>query len=186
VLNMTQRYFDGRVPDPGALSETDADLLNAIDDGFDEVGASFDACKFRAALQGSMALATRVNQYLEDTSPWLTVKDDLAAAGRSLYVAIQAINGLKILFAPVLPFASESLHKMLAERGQLFGVQSVQTFNESERSHLALTYDGSSAVGKWERTEIEAGRRLPSPTPLFKKLDSSVVEDELARLGQQI
>jgi methionyl-tRNA synthetase len=184
VLNMIQRYFGGRMPDPGTLTERDIDLLKAVDGGFEEIGALYDACKFRAALQGTLALATRVNQYLEETSPWSTAKDDPVATGRSLFVATQAISGLKILFAPVLPFSSEALHEMLAESGQLFGVQSVETFNESEQSHTALTYDGSSAVGNWERTEIPAGRQLPRPAPLFKKLDSSVAEDELARLGQ--
>lgn len=182
VLNMTQRYFDGRVPDPGPLSENDLELLDAVDRGFQEIGVLYDTCKFRAALQGSLALATRVNQYLEESSPWLTIKDDRSAAGRSLFVAIQAINGLKILLAPVLPFTSEALHEMLAEDGQLFGVQSVETFTESERSHEALIYDGSAAAGKWERSKVPAGRQLPPPTPLFKKLDSSVAEDELARL----
>ena len=182
VLNMTQRYFDGRVPDPGALLEKDLELLEAVDRGFHEIGALYDACKFRAALQGSLALATRVNQYLEETSPWLTIKEDRSVAGRSLFVAIQAINGLKILLAPVLPFTSEALHEMLAEGGRLFGAQRVTTFTESERSHEALIYDGSVATGKWERTQVPAGRQLPQPTPLFKKLDSSVAAEELARL----
>jgi methionyl-tRNA synthetase len=183
VLNMTRRYFDGQVPDPGLLNERDQTLLSAVDQGFDEIGRLYDACKFRAALQETLALATKVNQYLEETSPWLTVKSDPQTTARSLYTAIQAISGLKILFAPVLPFTCQGLHEMLGENGQLFGRPIIKDYKENTRDHVALTYDGSEAIGQWERTEIPVGRKLPKPSPLFRKLDPSVADEELARLG---
>ena len=182
VLNMTRRYFDGRVPEPGELSDMDETLLASVDRSFDEVASLYDACKFRAALQETLTLATRVNQYLEETSPWMTAKSDLEATARALHTALQAINGLKILFSPVLPFTSQALHEMLGEDGELFGVQKVETYRESVRSHVALTYDGAVAIGQWKRTTILPGRQLPKPRPLFKKLDPSIAEEELARL----
>lgn len=182
VLQMTQRYFGGVVPEPGELTEKDRSLLLAVDSAFDTVGTLYDGCKFRAAVQETLAVATRVNQYLEETSPWTTAKTDKEATGRSLYTAIQAINGLKVLFAPVLPFTSEVLHGLLGEEGQLFGRPVVATYQEQTRSHTALTYDPAGAVGKWERTEIPVGRQLPAPKPLFKKLEPSVAEEELGRL----
>lgn len=183
VLNMTQRYFGGVVPEPGELTAADTDLLAAIDEGFATVAEHYDGCKFRAAVQEVLRLSTLVNQYLEETSPWTTAKTDPAAAGRALYVALQAINGLKILWAPVLPFTSQALHEMLGESGMLFGEGVVREFNETTRSHLALTYDSAKAVGRWERATIPAGRQLPKPQPLFKKLEPGLAEQELARLG---
>lgn len=183
VLNMNQRYFDGQVPEPGNLTERDKSLLADIDRGFVTVRALYNDCKFRAALQETLALATRANQYLEETSPWLAIKDgDRQAAARSIYTSIQALSGLKILFSPVLPFTSQQLHEFLGEDGRLFGIQKVETYQEAEKSHRALTYDGAAAVGGWERNEIPAGRKLPKPSPLFKKLDPAIIEDELARL----
>ncbi|MCO5189263.1 MAG: methionine--tRNA ligase [Anaerolineae bacterium] len=185
VLNMTKRYFDSVVPDPGELTEQDSALLAEIDAGFEVVGALYDACNFRAAVRECMRLSTLANQYLEATSPWVTWKNDLQATARSLHTALQAINGLKVLFAPVLPFTSQQLHGLLGADGQLFGRQMVTAFAESSREHIALTYDGSSAVGRWRRDEVLIGRKLPKPAPLFKKLDDSLVADELARLGMQ-
>lgn len=182
VLNMTRRYFQGVVPEPGDLDAVDQALLAAIDTGFDTVGALYDACKFRAAAQEAMALSTRVNQYLEEKSPWTTAKTDMAATGRALYTALQAINGLKVMLSPILPFTSQQLHEMLGEAGKLAGVQRLETYAEETRSHVALTYDGTMAVGKWARTVIPAGRQLPKPLPLFKKLESSIVAEELYRL----
>lgn len=184
VLNMTRRYFDGAVPEPGTLRTADTALLQQIDDGFSAVGALYDSSKFRAAAQEAMSLATRVNQYLEEMSPWKTAKTDEEATAQTLYTALQAINGLKILLAPILPFTSQRLHELLGEEGQLFGEQIVREFTEEERSHTVLTYDPAAATGTWQREEIPAGRQLPKPKPLFKKLDDSIADEELSRLGQ--
>lgn len=182
VLNMTQRYYGGLVPDCGDLQADDLALLDAIYNGFDLVGGLYDRCMFRSALQETLALATRVNQYLEGTSPWKTIKTDPEAAARSLYTSIQAINALKIMFAPVLPFSSQLLHELLGEAGQLFGEQVVREYKELHSSHSALTYDGSAAIGSWIKSEIPVGRQLPKPSPLFRKLDASVAAEELDRL----
>ncbi|MEZ4515620.1 MAG: hypothetical protein R3C44_01880 [Chloroflexota bacterium] len=98
-------------------------------------------------------------------------------------MAIQAINGLKILWSPVLPFTSQQLHDMLGESDSLFGRQVLETYEESSRSHVALTYDPAASIGRWERVDIPSGRQLPQPIPLFKKLDAEIIADELARLG---
>ena len=182
VLNMINRYFDGRVPEPGQLDSTDEDLLTAVDQAFSEIGSLYEACKFRTALQETLALATKVNQYLEETSPWIMAKTDLQATARSLNTALQAINGLKILFSPVLPFTSQALHEMLGEESHLFGEQSVKSYEESKRSHIALTYDASDASGTWKQSPIPAGRILPKPQALFKKLDPDIAEEELELL----
>ncbi len=117
VLNMTKRYFKGEVPDPGELTDKDQALLAAIDAGFDSVAQLYDGCKFRAVVQENLRLSSLVNQYLEETSPWTTAKTDMQATARSLYTALQAISGLKVLWAPILPYTSQQLHEMLGEEG---------------------------------------------------------------------
>jgi methionyl-tRNA synthetase len=36
--------------------------------------------------------------------------------------------------------------------------------------------------GRWESAPIPAGRPLAAPSPLFRKLDTAVIDEELARL----
>ena len=184
VLNMTKRYFKGELPDPGKLGEKEQALLDAIEAGFETTAALYDACNFRAVVQENLRLSSLVNQYLEDTSPWTTAKTDMQATARSLYTTLQAISGLKTLWAPILPFTSQALHELLGEEGNLFGEQSVETYAEANSSHTGLTYNGGTAVGQWAYSKVPVGRMLPKPKPLFKKLDTSVVEEELARLGK--
>ena len=185
VLSMIQRYFGGVVPEPGELTDADRVLLAAVDEGFTTVAEYYDGCKFRAAVQEALRLSTLVNQYLEATSPWATARTDPQATGRALYVTLQAISGLHVLWAPVLPFTSQTVRELLGEAGPLFGELSVREFDEATRRHLALTYDGAPAAGRWERAIIPAGRQLPTPRPLFTKLEAAVAEVERGRLGQK-
>jgi methionyl-tRNA synthetase len=71
--------------------------------------------------------------------------------------------------------------------GQLFGTQHMVECEEEARlggvrSHAALTYDDSGAIGTWTPSALPAGQALREPAPLFKKLDESVIEEEYARL----
>jgi methionyl-tRNA synthetase len=141
-------------------------------------------CQFRAALREVMALAREANRYLEEKGPWFQIKEDPEAAGTTIYVALRAIDSLKTLFAPFLPFSSERVHQYLGYEGALFGSSYTDTFTEEGgRVHEALCYDPSGATGEWKPSELTPGQALRKSAPLFKKLDESVVEEELARIG---
>jgi methionyl-tRNA synthetase len=186
VLSFANKHWEGLVPDPGDLHAEDQALLDQIEGGFESIGESIEAVKLRAALQEAMRLAREVNAYL-DHAPWFkVVKDDKAAAARTVYTALRAIDSLKILLSPFLPFSSERLHRMLGYEEPLFGELNIETFEESERSHNALTYDSSQASGRWEPSELPPGQVLREPEPLYRKLDEAVVEEERARLGKPV
>jgi len=183
VLAFAYKHWEGHVPDPGNLTDLDKDLLNEIDAGFKTVGDEIEAVHLRAALAEAMRLATEVNKYLDQTAPWQAVKTDKEAAGRAIYTAIQAINALKVMFAPFLPFTSQRLHEILGYTTPLFGSQYVETKDDNLGGHKVLRYDGGHAGGKWETERIPAGTPFNPPAPLFKKLDVKIVEEERAKLG---
>ncbi len=184
VLSFTYKHWEGRVPDPGELREIDRDLLKQIDAGFDRIGSLLEEVKIRAALQETLALAREVNGYL-DRAPWFgVIEEDRQAAATTVYTALRAIDSLKILFAPFLPFSSEQLHASLGYTEPIFGEQKIATYEEAERSHEALIYDASSAKGRWAPSDLEPGRRFRKPKPLYRKLDDSVIDEERERLGQ--
>ena len=183
VLKFGYKHW-GEVPDPGQLRPADNALLDQIEAGFETVGSLIGTIKLRAALHETLALARLVNRYLEE-SPWFAVvREDKAAAAKTVYTALRAIDSLKILFAPFLPFSSERLHNYLGYKRPLFGDLSIQTFHESRNAHDALVYDGDDASGQWQPSQLVVGQRLEQPAPLFAKLDQSVVEQERQRLQQ--
>ncbi|MEJ2011090.1 MAG: methionine--tRNA ligase [Anaerolineales bacterium] len=183
VLSFAYKHFEGRIPDPGELTPPDQELLARVDAGFETIGNLLEEVKLRAALQEALALAREVNSYL-DHAPWFSViKEDRQAAGRTVYTALRAIDSLKLLFAPFLPFSSERLHCMLGYDQPIFGEQDIETFTESERSHEALTYHAGEASGRWKPSELTPGQKLSEPQPLYRKLEDEIIDQERARLG---
>jgi methionyl-tRNA synthetase len=182
MLSFAYKRFDGRVPEPGALDDEDRALLEKVEAGFETVGDLYTACKFRAALGEALALAREANGYLDRKAPWFQIKEDWAAAATTVFVILRAIDNLKTILAPILPHTAQKLHEYLGYEGQLFGTQHVVEYQEETRSHQALTYDHSSAIGVWAPSQLPPGQPLRPPAPLFKKLDESVIEEEYARL----
>jgi methionyl-tRNA synthetase len=185
VLSFTYKHWEGVVPDPGELTKLDLDLLTVVEGGFETVARELNAVHLRSALGEAMRLASEVNRYLDQTAPWAAIKTDRQAAARAVYTALRAIDSLKILLAPFLPFTSQRLHGFLGYEGQLFGEQSTETIRDAVGEHLALRYHPEQATGHWEPSQLEPGRQLNQPGPLFKKLDISIVAEERARLGSQ-
>ena len=131
-----------------------------------------------------MRLTRATNVYLDSKAPWKTIKEDPGRAATSVYVALRIIDNLKILFAPILPHTSQQIHDYLGYEGRLFGRQFTQSFTEQAREHVALCYDNSQAVGRWEPSQLAPGQALREPAPLFKKLEPEVAEQEIQRLLQ--
>jgi methionyl-tRNA synthetase len=183
VLSFAFKHWDGKVPEPQGLRPDDARLLEKIEAGFGDAGAHLEAVHLRAALSVAIALAGEVNRYLDQQGPWFTIKTDREAAAKTIFTALRAIDSIKILLSPFLPFSAERLHRMLGYREPLFGGLEIVTLQEKERSHRALVYDPAPATGRWEASALAGGRPLGVPEPLYRKLDDSIVEAEQARLG---
>ena len=182
MLSFASKRFDSMVPEPGEFDDADRDLLAKIEGGFETVGALYAACKFRAGLGEALALAREANGYLDRKAPWFQIKEDRAAAATTVYVILRTVDNLKTILAPILPHTAQQLHEYLGYDGQLFGRQYVIEYQEETRSHEALTYDHSGAIGTWTPSELPPGQTLSQPAPLFKKLDESLIDEEYARL----
>ena len=186
VLSFAYKHWDGIVPDPGELRPLDQEILAAVEAGFDTVGAYLDAVQLRAALAEAIRLASEVNKYLDTTAPWFEIKKDKESASKSIYTALRAIDSLKVLLAPFLPFSSENLHTFFGYLRPLFGEQFVETYPDALGEHTALRYNPTNASGRWEPSLLEPGHMLLKPAPLFRKLDESIVDEERERLGKPI
>ena len=179
VVGFAARRFGGRVPEPGDLDDVDETLLDDVRAGFTTVAERYDAVQLRAALVECRRLSQRVNQYLNEKAPWTLIKTDEAAAATAVWVALQAIDWLRLLWAPILPFSSEAIHTMLGHDGSLFGRQFTEEVTDERGTHLVLRYDHTDAVGTWEAGRLEPGTAFGPVTPLFEKLDADLVAERM-------
>jgi methionyl-tRNA synthetase len=185
VLSFCYKHWEGVVPnvDVTTLRPADLELLATIEAGFTSVGAELDAVRLRSALGETMKLATAVNQYLDVNAPWSAVKADKDGAAKTIYTALKAIDSLKVMFAPFIPFTSERLHGFFGYETPLFGEQYTEEVNDAIGSHKVLRYKPVEGL-QWKPSDLKPGSKLNQPGPLFKKLEPTVIDEERGRLGK--
>jgi len=184
ALSFAYKHWDGFVPEPGELRLADKEIINVVENGFQTVGEHLEAVRLRAALSEALRLASEVNKYIDSASPWFEIKTDKEAAAKSIYTALRVIDSLKILYAPFIPFSSESLHSYLGYTQPLFGEQYIEEQHDNLGAHNTLRYRQPQPGGHWEPSNLQPGQRLEQPAPLFKKLEPTLAEEERSRLGK--
>jgi methionyl-tRNA synthetase len=182
VLTFTFKNFEEKVPQPGELGDADRAILAQVDASFESIGRLMGGCGFKASITEAMALVREANRYLDERSPWFQIKLDRQTAATTLYVALRVIDSLKILLYPFLPNSSSALHQMLGYDNDLRGGQPICTIQEEHKSHLVLNYENTNGAS-WKPSELPAGQALRKPAALFKKLEPSIIEEEVRRMS---
>ena len=158
ALVLTNKYFEGRVPACGALTEYDQATIEEFKNVKATLEQLIENFRFRDAQKEAMNLARIGNKYLADTEPWKLAKTDMARTATVLHVALQIAANLAIAFEPFLPFSSEKLAKML---------------------------NLNSAIG-WEdlgRIDLlPEGQALGEISLLFEKIEDAAIQGQLDRL----
>ncbi|MBN9619587.1 MAG: methionine--tRNA ligase, partial [Actinobacteria bacterium] len=150
------------------------------------VGGLLAHSRQKAAIGEAMGVVSAANKYLSDMEPWKLKNSDPERMASVLHVALQVVDDAKTLLTPFLPSSSSKVHAMLRAGDRWAGMPELVEVDEptaaGSPSYSVLTGDYETGA-RWASTPIEVGRQLAGPTPLFTKLDPSVVDDELARLA---
>ena len=113
VVVLTNKYYNGIVPEPNDFSEIDEDVLAAIKEFPLTIGKSIERYRFREASQELMSLARLGNKYLADEEPWKVIKLDEERVQTIMYVALQISAALAVVSEPFLPFSATKLKNIL-------------------------------------------------------------------------
>ncbi len=159
ALVLTGKYFDGKVPAQGELSDYDRQTIEEFCNVKAELERLLNDFRFRDAQKEAMNLARIGNKYLADTEPWKLAKTDISRTATVLNLALQIAANLAIAFEPFLPFSSAKLRDMLA----------LESFS-------------------WEnlgRTDLlNEGHQLGEVSLLFEKIDDAPIQAQLDRLAR--
>jgi methionyl-tRNA synthetase len=185
TVSMTARNL-GAIPGAGELTDADHALLTQSRRAFTTVGDLLGRSRQKAAITEAMNVVGAANKYLSDTEPWKLRTADPARMATVLHVALQVVDDVKTLLTPFLPSSSTKVHAMLRGAGKWAAMPELVELDEETAvgspSYSVLRGDYETGA-RWESVPIDVGREVAPPTPVFAKLDPSVVDEELARLG---
>jgi methionyl-tRNA synthetase len=184
-LSMAAKNF-GEIPEAGPLTDDDLALRQRVRDAFPVVGDLIARGRQKAAIAEAMRAVAEANKYMSDQAPW-QLKTDRERQGTVLHVTLQAVSDCNVLLTPFLPHSAQQVYELLGGTGVWAPMPQIRDVVESSidspdnaYSVLMGDYDTGS---RWEPMPIRSGTKLATPTPVFAKLDPSVVDEELARLG---
>ena len=159
TITFITRYFEGKVPPRGELTENDQQALAAIEEAAKRARGQMEGFQLRAAAETLLLLSKRANQYFDEEQPWSTRKSDLARCGTTLYVCSQFLRAFAGLWAMILPFSMQKLWDALNLETQL--------------------WKHGWPQGDWM---LPVGHPLDNPGILFAKIDDERIEAEQQRL----
>lgn len=149
TLSFLRTNFNSTIPEPDTLSTKDKNLLKKISAAKKTIQQSIYNYKFRDALRQALELSAAGNKYFQEKKPWEILKSDPDEARNTLYVSVNLVKSLAIIFSPFVPYASEKIWSQ-------------------------LNLDGNIFSQKWEELDtikLEPGHKIGKIEPLFKKFE---------------
>jgi methionyl-tRNA synthetase len=173
----------GAVPTPGELTGADRALLESTQGAFGPVGELLSRNRQKAAATEAMRVVGEANKYLSDQAPW-KLKEDPARRDTVLHTALQAVSDCNALLTPFLPHSAQKVHELLGGTGVWSPEPRVEEVTDLDDGspYPIITGDYDEGQAVWASRPLPPGTPLSPPTPVFRKLDESIVEEELARL----
>jgi len=174
VVVLTNKYYDGKVPTAGQLSDVDEDTIMLLKKYPQIITKSIQRYRFREALGELMNLARLGNKYLADEEPWKVIKENPERVQTIMNIALQIATALSVLCEPFLPFTSKKLKGIL--RSALNG--SVTPTEQGTSNEKSLTWNDIAT----KKTLLPAGHQIGKAELLFSKIEDADIQLQLDKL----
>ncbi len=156
-LVLTQKYFNGKVPEIGHLSDFDKETLKELISFKSKVEDALENFRFRDGLREAMNMARLGNKYLADTEPWILIKTDEERVKTILHISLQICVNLSIILEPFLPNSSVKLRDFL----------NIENLNWEDLIHS---------------NNLKPGHILNEPSLLFAKVEDEAIQFQVEKL----
>lgn len=159
ALVLTQKYYEGRVPEAGTYTESDLSVLEQLRNIPKRISSLVYEYKLREAQAEAMNLARLGNKYLADSEPWKLIKTDPERVKTIMHIALQITANLSMVFQPFLPETAKKISDFLQFKSS--------NWEDTGKSDL-----------------LKAGHPTLPPQILFQKIEDATVETEIQKLNQ--
>ena len=174
VVVLTNKYYDGLVPEPSEFTTVDEETLAAIKAYPDVIASSIERYRFREGSQELMNLARLGNKYLADEEPWKVIKEDEARTKTIMFVALQIAAALATLSEPYLPFTSNKLKEIL----RLALNDSISSSDSTTENRIKNSWSDVSS----KDILLPPGHQIGKAELLFSKIEDEAVQAQVDKL----
>ena len=138
-----------------------------------------------AALAEAMRLVGEANAYVARTEPFkLKAPEQRERLATVLHTLVQSVWDLNTMMSVFLPHSSNAIDRVLGGQGDIAPMPRLVDVDDLDGGDPYPIITGDySHVRPWESSAVVPGTPIAKPRPVFAKLDESVVDEELQRLG---
>lgn len=157
TLVFAQKHTNGKMPKVHLLPDDKA-FLDKIKELVEEIKNAYSTFHLRKATQLIMELSSLGNVYFDGKKPWSLAKETSTHTAMETTVGccIECLKALALVSSPIIPATAQKLWQMIGFKTEL------ETQNWSQIMHES----------------IQAGIELPTPEPLFKKVEDEIIAKE--------
>ena len=145
-LSMIGKNCGGTMPEPGAFTPADLEILDEADDLLASTRSQMESFALHALLGDIWRVVADANRYFATEEPWIKRKTDPARMNTILYVTAEVLRSVAILTQPAMPTAMAKLLDLLGV------VPEARDF-----AHLGPEH------------RLKAGTTLPTPAGIFPR-----------------
>lgn len=113
TTTLVVKYFEGKIPTSLHNDDSTISLIKEAEAVADKVHTEIINFRPSYAIGHIIEMLNQANKYLEDKAPWKQAKEDVIAAGKSLYAAIECIRIASILLQPVMPVKTKEIFERI-------------------------------------------------------------------------
>ena len=162
LLKFCETRVDSQVPAGGEAGPIEHRLYTDVSARLGELTEQMEAVELRKSTQALRALWVLGNEYLQEAAPWTAIKTDPERAAVVVRTALNLVDLVARVSAPVIPFAAEKIAEAVGES-------------------YPPTWPSTDAV--LELSRLEPGRPVRTPEVLFKKIEDEQIAEWTLSFG---
>jgi methionyl-tRNA synthetase len=97
----------------GTLDQAGRKLVNKLASAKEQIKTDYENLNYASVVRTITALADEANRYVEQSQPWVTIKQDPEATRTTLTTIINCVKVLTVYLKPILPKFAERIEKFL-------------------------------------------------------------------------
>ena len=152
-------------------SENDLAIIRALGIGINKIADLYNRYRFRDAITQTMNITRAANKYFNDEEPWKSAKNDIETCAKTIFVGIQLVRSMAVLFAPIIPFTSEKIYRIF-----------------DLKAHTGAENNGFKTDNYWLEAALpllKSGDIAKKPELLFTRIEDKTVEKQSDKLGDK-
>ncbi len=189
TLGMYGKYFNGTIAKGEVFEEIDDSVKTLWNETVIAVDYHMNRVEFSRALEAIWKFISRMNKYVDETAPWLLIKDEAKneRLATVMNFLVQSLYKVAVLTAPYMPTASQKIWNQLGFSNNILeaSLESVDGWNLLKEGHILGTAEPIFPRLEVEKKEakkdplaINEDLKIENPIEIadFDKIDIQVVE----------